>query len=61
MTILSQKSYPIEIREKAALIFAMHEPRESLPFLKNLDAEGSERMGDLLGHVQEFGGFNPYA
>lgn len=59
--ILSQKSYPIEMREKAATILAMHEPQESLPFLKQLAAEGSEWMGDLLGHVQEFGGFNPYA
>jgi hypothetical protein len=59
--ILSQQSYPIEIREKAATIFAMNEPQESLPFLKQLAEEGSEWMGDLLEHVREFGGFNPYA
>lgn len=59
--ILSQKSYPIEIREKAATIFAMNAPQESLPFLKQLAAEGSEWMADLLEHIREFGGFNPYA
>jgi hypothetical protein len=59
--ILLQKSHPIEIRERAALIYAMNEPQASLPFLKQLGSEGSEFMEDLYEHVKEMGGFNPYA
>jgi hypothetical protein len=59
--ILSQKSYPIEIRERAALIYAMHEPAKSLPFMQGLSSEGSDFMGELAEYVRENGGFNPYA
>lgn len=58
--VFEQNSQPIEIRERAVLIYAMHEPEKALPLMAELNSQGSDWMGELIEHIKEFEEFNPY-
>jgi len=60
-SIITDKTVLFHIREVAVTIFAMNWPDTSVKQLKALAKEGSWYSDELLKHIQEWGGYNPYA
>lgn len=58
--VLADKTHPRFIRELAALILAMQEPKVALLHLIELNKEGSWYMGEVAAHVQQWGRINLY-
>ena len=58
--ILANKARPRFVREVAALIYAMHQPKDAIACMKELHIEGSPYMGEMANYIQECGNFNPY-
>ena len=48
-------------REFAAIILAMHKGTSAAPIIKQLADSGSWYAGELIRHINKYGGFDPYA
>jgi hypothetical protein len=59
--IIESSEFEMPVRESAALILAMNEESLALPDLAILEEEGSWYAGEMIKHVKEYGGINPYA
>jgi len=60
LSILKDPEQPGFTREVAGIIFAMHEPEQAVPFLRELEGQGSWYMGEIVAHIKEWGELNPY-
>jgi hypothetical protein len=49
------------LRECAALILAMNEGSEAIKDVAALAASGSWYATEIISHLREYGGINPYA
>jgi len=58
--VLKDKTLPRFIREVAAIIFAIHKPQESIPFFQDMAEDGSWYMAEMVAHIKEWGGLDPY-
>jgi hypothetical protein len=59
--VIHSEKLGMPIRESAALILAMNEAEGALSDLSKLEAVGSWYAGEIIRHVKEYGGINPYA
>ena len=60
-SVLASKELDLFVREAAALIYAMHEPKAAIGHLEKLRQEGSWYMGEMADYIREWGYYNPYA
>jgi hypothetical protein len=58
--IAEDESLPLFRRECAALIYAIHDAGDALPILAKLKDSGSSYAQELMHHIREWGGINPY-
>jgi hypothetical protein len=59
--IIRMSEFEMPVREFAALILAMNEGSSALPDLRVLADAGSWYAGEMIKHVKEYGGINPYS
>jgi len=59
--IVLDNSLPVFTREYAAIILAMNEGKSAIPTLTQLAHTGSWYAGELIEHLNTYGGVNPYA
>lgn len=59
--IINSTDIEMSVRESAALILAMNEKSRALADLTVLKEAGSWYAGEIIRHVKEYGGINPYA
>jgi len=59
--IVLDNSLPVFTRECAAIILAMDEGKSAIPTLAQLAGTGSWYAGELIEHLNTYGGVNPYA
>lgn len=58
--IIRADKFDLEIREHAALIFAMQKGAESISDLETLAKAGSSYMKQVIEHIKQYGAINPY-
>ena len=59
--IVSDRSLDSFVRECAALILAMHEGVSAIPVIEQLADTRSWYADEIIRHIKEYGGINPYA
>jgi hypothetical protein len=59
-SIIKDKKIEIKIREFAALIYAYHKGKDSIPILNMIDKKESWYIYELIEHLNEFEYFDPY-
>lgn len=60
-SITLDNSLPMFTRECAAIILSMNEGKSAIPSLAALASTGSWYAGELIEHLNTYGGVNPYA
>lgn len=60
-SIVLDNSLPVFTRECAAIILAMNESKSAIPTIAQLAGTGSWYAGELIEHLNTYGGVNPYA
>jgi hypothetical protein len=59
--IIKDKTQAKHIREVAALIYAFHIGKESIPILSSMLSSESWYIQELIHHISVYGEFNPYS
>ncbi len=59
-SIIKNKGLEISIREAAAVIYAYHQGKNSIPILENVSENESWFVPELIRHLKEFEYFDPY-
>lgn len=61
ISVLSDKTLSLHIREVAGVIMSINWPDKAIDHLRVLEKEGSWYSGELIQYINEWGRFNPYA
>lgn len=59
-SIIKDNKQDIVVRESAALIFAYHAGKESIPILETVPTSESWYIYEIIKHITEFGEIDPY-
>jgi type III secretion system FlhB-like substrate exporter len=58
--ILRVTDLDLSLRESAAVILALNEGADAIPAIAELAVGGSWYAQEIIKHVREYGGLNPY-